>query len=452
MIHQAKGSNTLGDYHLIRELGQANLSRYILAAHQRRRTMHIVRVMHKSILDRSDEVRSLFYCELVALRAYTHPSIAPLTDILEDAKCAYIVTEHISAPRFIELCLDRVMPHPVSNFENLARRNFHQLVNIALFLDRYEIPHWFRLENVVQTSAERLVLTPFCAPDHHENLPESSEHMFILPQQYKAPELEGKNMYTSAGNVWACGVALHVLLTGRLLATDPDYARSERQKPRRLLRRIPTWISSGAQELLGLLLERNSAMRIRLRDIPSHPWFADGILETDDNSILLDGTWSDLFAVTRSNIPRGSLNAPQAEPTTQKWPSVFEISRPPDQLGYTAHQEVGRVNKTVTFEHQLPSSLRSKRLTYKFAEMNKSRPFSDAEMMKSVLQEVAEEDLKRQSSVRSSKSERKRDSSAKISRKMSRRRSDAASEQLGKSHWWSSVKFRSPLTIRRMTE
>lgn len=426
MDHQARASNTLGDYYLIRELGHSNLSRYLLAAHQVRQTMHIVRVLHKGILDRIEEVRDLFYSELVALRALNHPSVASLTDILEDARCAYIITEFINAPRFMKLCLNREMVHPLSNFENVARRNFHQLVNIALFLDRWEVPHWFRLENVVQTSAEKLVLMLFSTPEDNNVESGSPNHGFVCPGHYRAPEPEGKNLYTSAGNAWACGVALYVLLTGKLT--------------------IPTNIWSGAQELPRLLLEWNSAMHVHLRDVPSHPWFAGGILGTDDKSILLEGTWSDLFAVTRSNVYKRALETHHLEQTEHKWPDAFEISLPLDQSSST------RASKTVTFEHQLPSSLRSKRPTRNVAEMNELSAFSDAEMMRSVLLEIEEEaGLKTQSSMRSSKRERRRDSSTRSCKRMSWRLSETVSEQLGRNHWWSGVRFRLPSTIRLMT-
>lgn len=452
MDRQFRGSNTLGDYYLVRELGHSNLSHYLLAAHQVRRTMHIVRVLHKSILDRSDQVRDLFYSELVALRAHNHPSIVSLTDILEDARCAYVVTEFINAPRFLELCLDRVISHPTSNFENVARRNFHQIVNIALFLDRWEVPHWFRLENVVQASAEKLVLMLFSTQEDYETKPGPHEHVSILPEHYRAPELEGKNLYTSEGNAWACGVALYILLTGKLPIKASDSLGAERQRPLRNAMTVPAYISSGARELLCLLLERNSAMRIRLCDIPSHSWFADGILKTDDKSILLDGTWSNLFAVTRSNACSSALETHHSEQAEHRWPNIFEISRPPDWFSSTRYQRSGRTSRTVTFEHQLPSSLQSKRLAHNVAEMNDLRAFSDAEMMKSVLLEIEEEaTLRAQANVRSSNGERRRDSSARSSKRMSRRRSDAVSEQLRRNHWWSGMRFRSPLTIRRIT-
>lgn len=458
--HDGGECKVLGEYKLLRELGEANMSRYVLAVHELHRSVHMIRVMSKSLLNQSDEVRDLFYNELAALRRHSHPSVVPLTEILEDERCAYVVTTYLSGPPFCDMLSTAAAPHRSRNSESRARTLYHQVVNIALFLERHKIAHWFKLQNIIQASRDKLILLDFRSAEE-EGMNRGRTVLSLQSTHYRAPELLYTESYDAAGNAWACGVALYMLITGTLPFDTKTTERDLKEKILFSSFNLPTWVSAGARDLICVLLRKQPATRLALRDISKHPWFADGILGHDDKSVLLDTMWSRLSLQT----PRGKSRAEGSRNPRHGWSRTtsnrtrttpMELISPP-QFSLSHSQSTRLRPKSVTFEQPLPSALLSKRLAPRVNSTPASlRAKADEEHMR-IAQQLVEEEagMNALESIPSftarQNRRRSRDSVSLPDRKRTKRqRSRLESQSLPhKAKRWS-LEFRSPVIIRRL--
>lgn len=282
-----RGSRTLGDYVLVGEVGESTLSTYYFAVHELKRTNHIVRAVRKERIKENGDIRDLIFNEIKALQSHDHPSIAPLCHLFEDSECAFIVTAYVPGPCFISALLANRLGE-VSK----ARRAFHQIVNIAMFLEVNNVRHMFRLEHIVRACKEKLVLVDFNPPNATitDALLNSCRQTCVRPLIYRAPEILEDNVYTTCGNAWACGIALCLLLTGQLPFNPNLSDRLLKQRIRKAPVSPPSWLSFDARELISSLLERNASERLPLREIPQHPWFAAGVLEYNEGSMFWEAS------------------------------------------------------------------------------------------------------------------------------------------------------------------
>lgn len=388
-------SDTLGDYVIVREMGTARLSTYFLAVHQVKRTSHTIRLMPKHHLIRSHAIRDLFYGELRALKLHDHPSIVLLSDILEDDDYAYIVTSYIAGPRFVDIFLRQRVQE-----EGSARTAFHQIVNIALFLERNRVPHMFRLENIVQAPAKMLILLEYRSPEDEITQTEERCHGTLRPLFYRAPEILNESSYSSSGNAWACGVALFLLLTGEIPFNPPGHEELLRQHIRKASVKIPYWLSLDAQELLSGLLERQVSKRMALADIPQQAWFAAGILGHEDSSMFWDASSLHMLATSHSNSRRPELqpgkrscmltthNIPKQGPSRE-----LTLSPVFPTLGTSIRPSTRELEtKDDPHAERLPSALHSKRLDVRSPPSSPlTRAKHDAEQMREAHRIIEEE-------------------------------------------------------------
>ena len=81
--------------------------------------------------------------------------------------------------------------------------------------------------------------------------------------------------YTSAVDMWALGVTLHMLLTGQRPWFHSDInerARMICEEPLHFPERQWRHISTEAQALVSQLLEKDPSKRISAKDAMAHPW------------------------------------------------------------------------------------------------------------------------------------------------------------------------------------
>ncbi len=96
---------------------------------------------------------------------------------------------------------------------------------------------------------------------------------------YAAPEVINGKLYAGPEvDVWSCGVILYVLLVGRLPFDDESipmlFALINKGKYM-----IPSWISSGAANLIKKMLVTNPVQRATIEEIRQDPWFLKDLPE-----------------------------------------------------------------------------------------------------------------------------------------------------------------------------
>ena len=88
---------------------------------------------------------------------------------------------------------------------------------------------------------------------------------------YLPPEMVEAREHDNTADVWSLGVLTYEFLVG----SPPFEAEGYRATYRRISNvdlRFPSSVSSGARDLISRLLVKEQAARMKLADVPKHPW------------------------------------------------------------------------------------------------------------------------------------------------------------------------------------
>ena len=102
---------------------------------------------------------------------------------------------------------------------------------------------------------------------------------------YMAPEIIIDRSYQLPIDVWAAGVMLYQLLTGRFPFWDTDLRGLNRINPRKILEDVKVanvlldveacaGLSAEVKELISGMLQRDVSLRLTAEDVLQHPWFS----------------------------------------------------------------------------------------------------------------------------------------------------------------------------------
>lgn len=93
---------------------------------------------------------------------------------------------------------------------------------------------------------------------------------------YLPPEMVEGREHDSTADVWSLGVLAYEFLVG----SPPFEAECYRATYRRISSvdlRFPSSVSSGARDLISKILVKDQSKRMRLTDIPKHPWIMQNL-------------------------------------------------------------------------------------------------------------------------------------------------------------------------------
>lgn len=109
---------------------------------------------------------------------------------------------------------------------------------------------------------------------------------------YAAPEVISGKLYAGPEvDVWSCGVILYVLLVGKL-PFDDDYIPALFKKISAGNFHMPSYISSGAANLIRRMLQVHPVHRIAIPEIRQDPWFLKNLpayLQLPDEEFVVAG-------------------------------------------------------------------------------------------------------------------------------------------------------------------
>ena len=257
------------------------------------KAMHKQRRTHTSKACQSAEDMNLFLlpqdikAEAIILKSLSHPYIVKLYDVFVnlDSKCVYLVMELVKGGDLF----DRIVSQPEGHFdETSARRIMRRLLAPVVYLHSRGIVHRdLKPENILCMSTDLNSNCGFKITDFGlaKQLTDDGLKTFCGTPQYFAPEVlsrrdtvMGRGRYGKEADCWSLGVILYILLSG---LPPFDYETAGDSFPTKA--RKDQWhvdfsdkpwknVSSGAKELVSLLLERNPTIRLSARAACSHPW------------------------------------------------------------------------------------------------------------------------------------------------------------------------------------
>ncbi|KAL1373838.1 hypothetical protein pipiens_001684 [Culex pipiens pipiens] len=230
-----------------------------------------------------------------------HPSILELYTFFEDANFVYLVLELAENGE-----LQRYLRDTKKTFnEYEAATVLKQVVDGLLYLHSHQILHRdMSLANLLLTKQMTVKICDFGLATQLSRPDE--KHMTLCgTPNYISPEVASRASHGLPADVWGLGCMLYTFLVGRP-PFDTDGVKSTLTKVVMSNYTLPSHISQEARDLIDRLLKKNPAERIKLDQVPLHPFMQKassfekcqgGTLASSDSGIMT------ISSGNRSNIP-----------------------------------------------------------------------------------------------------------------------------------------------------
>jgi serine/threonine protein kinase len=219
--------------------------------------------------------RALLLREVDILQQLDHPNLLKYHEHFDTPENLYIITELLEGSDLLAALLERG-----SYSEDDAREIVRQMLRALVYLDSKGVAHRdLKMENIVlmaHDDSTQIKIIDFGLADQLSREKSSFSEACGTPM-YLAPEVATRTPYGTSCDVWAAGVVLFMLLSG-------DYpfqgdSVTELVKVIRLAQlqfKDPVWeiTSSGAKDLVKMLLAADATERVTAEEALAHPWLA----------------------------------------------------------------------------------------------------------------------------------------------------------------------------------
>lgn len=267
----------LSDFQILRQIGKGASGRvYLVEDLETKEKLALKVIEKKTVYESDDAYRHALDERLVLQLAGQHPYILKLRYAFQNSKRLFLITEYCAGGDLFD-CMDkRAMPLDekvakiVAAQVLLALQHIHsfgvvyrdlKLENILLDVNGHVRIADFGLSKVLKSTDGRLKRTDtFCGT-----------------REYVAPEMIRGDMYDTSLDIWAFGILLYEMLSGR----TPFYSPQHNQIYKRIEKApifYPHYLSPEVRSLIEKLLKRDPIQRLGvgkdgLDAIKAHKWF-----------------------------------------------------------------------------------------------------------------------------------------------------------------------------------
>ena len=141
-----------------------------------------------------------------------------------------------------------------------------------------------------------------------------------------SPEVATRSAHGLEADIWGMGCLLYTLLVGTP-PFDTSGVKSTLTKVVMSNYTLPAYLSIEAKDLIDAMLKKNPSERIKLSDIPNHPWLVGAAPILQDSGMF---TMTTGFSV-RTSVASSSAPSrhPETKPMLSKPVSEYPTRRPP---------------------------------------------------------------------------------------------------------------------------
>ena len=197
-----------------------------------------------------------------------HPAILEVLSYFEDNSHVYLVLELAENGELAKYLKESGRVFGESEAKNI----FEQVVSGLLYLHGHGIMHRdLTLANLLLTRDMRVKIADFGLATRLTGQPNEKHVTMCGTPNYISPEVATRSSHGLEADVWGLGCLLYTMLVGKP-PFDTAGVRSTLTKVVMADFSLPSSISTEAGDLLRKLLKKNPVERIKLREIPNHPW------------------------------------------------------------------------------------------------------------------------------------------------------------------------------------
>ncbi|KAF3041310.1 Protein kinase [Didymella heteroderae] len=261
----SKASQRLGQYTIVKTLGEGSFGKVKLATHQVSGQKVALKIINRKRLVTRD-MAGRIEREIQYLQLLRHPHIIKLYTVITTPTEIIMVLEYAGGELFDYIVNNGRLQ------EDKARKFFQQIVCAVEYCHRHKIVHRdLKPENLLLDDQYNVKIADFGL----SNI--MTDGNFLKTScgspNYAAPEVISGKLYAGPEvDVWSCGVILYVLLVGRL-PFDDEYIPTLFKKIAAGNYSIPNYLSPGAVSLIKKMLMVNPVHRITIGEIRMDPWF-----------------------------------------------------------------------------------------------------------------------------------------------------------------------------------
>nr|KAJ3417848.1 Serine/threonine-protein kinase par-1 [Polyrhizophydium stewartii] len=206
--------------------------------------------------------------EVQLMMRLDHPHIIKIFQVLETEEECFIVMEYAKGGELIDYIAAR--DHLT---EKEARKFFRQILSALDHCHMANVVHRdLKLENLLLNHERNVLVSDFGLGRTFD--PDANEYMktFCGTPNYAAVELISGIPYVGVkSDIWAMGVVLYIMMTGRPPFVGETISLLYRQI-KAVDYKVPSYFSEDLVDLLRKILVRDPAARIDMEGIRSHPW------------------------------------------------------------------------------------------------------------------------------------------------------------------------------------
>ncbi len=202
-----------GKYEVLSEIGRGGMSIVYLAMNKHLNKQWAIKEIKKNANGENDEivVNSLL-AEANMMKRLDHPALPRIVDIIDNGKTIYIVMDYIEGQS-----LDKVMAERGAQSEDLVIEWAKQLCDALSYLHSQKPPIIYRdmkPANVMLKPEGNIKIIDFgIAREYKEDRLEDT--MVLGTKGYAPPEQHGRRQTDARSDIYALGMTMHHLLTGK---------------------------------------------------------------------------------------------------------------------------------------------------------------------------------------------------------------------------------------------